>query len=93
MIRKTVARRIIVTGLLAATAALALTGCGTSKPGEPGVYDTIDATTNCVTLQSMFDSFESTSWRYVSNGDARSKNTIAYGDYTLARMGTLKCNG
>lgn len=90
-------RRIITTAVLTAATAVILAGCGpdktADKPGEPGVYTTIDLSTSCTQLQGMFDSYASLSRTYIYNGDARKDNTMAYMKYAQARMDTLNCYG
>lgn len=89
--------RAATTAALVGLAALTLAGCTpdkpAAKPGEAGVYETIDTTTNCGQLQRIFDSYKDLAWKAISNDDARSDNYRAYMDYANARMGDLHCNG
>jgi hypothetical protein len=83
--------------IVAVGLAITVAGCGggeSERPGEPSVYDAIEAETDCQTLQESFDRAEVTSKR--EGGTAQwtwSEIGIAYMKAADERMEEVGCYG
>lgn len=89
--RQTVTRLALLVLVLAALAALYLVGSGEQdRPGNPAVYDQIEASTDCAALQETFDRAMGNHGR-AEPGTEERRWTLAYAQAADDRMKKLDC--
>ena len=78
---------------LAAVVVVSLTACAEdAEPGNPAVYDRIEAETNCSALQDEFDTAMAAAEGRRSGDDMRDAS-LAYAKAADRRMESLGCYG
>lgn len=83
-------KRIFALAALSTAIACSSTPKAETKPGNPEVYASIAAQTNCTKLQESFDTSMENHDRYPA-GDSRREAPLAYANAADERMKELNC--